>query len=373
MVYRSFIRSGLETTTNFIITPGAENVVIRFQPEFHRSSLRRSVTDLRQRRTWGGGDSACWAASSTHTPPRGLRESRARGMTYRCTTTEGSRGTPSRRQGGRRQPGRYLGAALVLAVVGGCPFPRFSILASAPCKSPPPTAGCLVLISQKATLTSKLQTTRASLRQAEDRGVGREQRAQRSGTARPGPRGVVRRRQDSRVRRPIEGPQAARPPSSRRRSARRSARKNSRAPAPPPEPIRRRSTRAETTSIAALGGQRAWRTPMYPPRRGASGWSRFGARASRDDGADDWRDIITDIIHPSHLYDRKPKDGTSHHLSGDEERRGSRRRTRRRRTGRPRRGSGRTIFRRDRSRYRSCGRRCDARAEGGGRFHPFAT
>ena len=47
--------------------------------------------------------------------------------------------------------------------------------------------------------------------------------------------------------------------------------------------------------------------------------SGFGARASRDDGADDWRDIITDIIHPSHLYDRKPKDGTSHHLSGDEE------------------------------------------------------
>ena len=47
--------------------------------------------------------------------------------------------------------------------------------------------------------------------------------------------------------------------------------------------------------------------------------SGFGARASRDDGADDWRDIITDIIHPSHLYDRKPRDGTSHHLSRDEE------------------------------------------------------
>ena len=70
------------------------------------------------------------------------------------------------------------------------------------------------------------------------------------------------------------------------------------------------------------------RRPRSPPRR-VGGRERdggrkrdgsgFGARASRDDGADDWRDIITDIIHPSHLYDRKPKDGTSHHLSGDEE------------------------------------------------------
>lgn len=37
------------------------------------------------------------------------------------------------------------------------------------------------------------------------------------------------------------------------------------------------------------------------------------------DADDDWdEDLITDIVHPSHRYDRAPRQGTSHHLAADE-------------------------------------------------------
>ena len=37
------------------------------------------------------------------------------------------------------------------------------------------------------------------------------------------------------------------------------------------------------------------------------------------DDDDDWdEDLITDIVHPSHRYDRAPRHGTSHHLAADE-------------------------------------------------------
>ena len=251
------------------------------------------------------------------------------------------------------------------------PFPRFSILASALTTIPSPTAGCLVLISQKATLTSKLQTTRASLRQAEDR-VSVANNAHRD------------------LERLVQDLEASSDDAKTAESAAQSkVRELQAALVAETERAQERAKKLESARAAARADQAALdacRDDLDRRRERVGGRERdggrkrdgsgFGARASRDDGADDWRDIITDIIHPSHLYDRKPKDGTSHHLSGDEEetrRRGSRRRTRRRRTGTRRGGSGRTIFRRDRSRYRSCGRRCDARAEGGGRFHPFAT
>ena len=41
--------------------------------------------------------------------------------------------------------------------------------------------------------------------------------------------------------------------------------------------------------------------------------------AVADDDDDDWdEDLITDIVHPSHRYDRAPRQGTSHHLAADE-------------------------------------------------------
>ena len=47
-------------------------------------------------------------------------------------------------------------------------------------------------------------------------------------------------------------------------------------------------------------------------------FSESVAAAAADDD-DDWdEDLITDIVHPSHRYDRAPRHGTSHHLAADE-------------------------------------------------------
>ena len=47
-------------------------------------------------------------------------------------------------------------------------------------------------------------------------------------------------------------------------------------------------------------------------------FSESVAAAAADDD-DDWdEDLITDIVHPSHRYDRAPRQGTSHHLAADE-------------------------------------------------------
>ena len=46
-------------------------------------------------------------------------------------------------------------------------------------------------------------------------------------------------------------------------------------------------------------------------------FSESVAAVAADD--DDWdEDLITDIVHPSHRYDRAPRQGTSHHLAADE-------------------------------------------------------
>ena len=48
-------------------------------------------------------------------------------------------------------------------------------------------------------------------------------------------------------------------------------------------------------------------------------FSESVAAAAAADDDNDWdEDLITDIVHPSHRYDRAPRQGTSHHLAADE-------------------------------------------------------
>ena len=48
-------------------------------------------------------------------------------------------------------------------------------------------------------------------------------------------------------------------------------------------------------------------------------FSESVAAAAAAAADDDWdEDLITDIVHPSHRYDRAPRHGTSHHLAADE-------------------------------------------------------
>lgn len=177
---------------------------------------------------------------------------------------------------------------------------------------PPPTAGCLVLISQKATLTSKLQTTRASLLQSENR----------VSVANKAHRDLERLVEDLTV-----SSNAAKTAES---TAQSKVRELQAALVAETERAEERAKELESARAAARADQAALdacRDDLDRHRerdrrrqldsRSERSSSGFGARASRDDGADDWHDIITDIIHPSHLYDRKPRDGTSHRLAGD--------------------------------------------------------
>ena len=178
----------------------------------------------------------------------------------------------------------------------------------------PPTAGCLVLISQKATLTSKLQTTRASLRQSESR-VSVANKAHRDLERLVEDLTVssnAAKTAESTAQSKVRELQAALVAETERAEKRAKELKSARAAA-----------RADQAALDACRDdldrhrERHRRRELDSRRERSS--SGFGARASRDDGADDWHDIITDIIHPSHLYDRKPRDGTSHRLARDEE------------------------------------------------------